>query len=130
MPGLAYVDTSAVLAILFREPSAQEMHDRLTEAGRLFSSNLLEAELRAACAREAVPAEKVTAGLAPIEWVFPNRSLKPEIEQALAGGVLRGADLWHVACALFLASLLPSVVFVTLDRRQIDVAAAVGLPIG
>ena len=127
MPGLAYVDTSVLLAILFREPGAEELHARLRGFSRLFSSNLLEAELRAACARDRMPGAKVAASLAPIEWVFPNRSLQPEIECALSTGFLRGADLWHVGCALYLSRMLAPATFVTLDLRQREVAGTVGL---
>ncbi|HEX5052835.1 MAG TPA: PIN domain-containing protein [Planctomycetota bacterium] len=129
MSGLAYVDTSVPLAFLFQEPGAQEMHARVRVFTRLFSSNLLEAELRAACVREGVPMAKVAASLAAIEWVFPNRSLQPELERALSTGSLRGADLWHVGCALFLDRLLAPMTFVTLDRRQREVAEAAGLSV-
>ena len=123
----AYVDTSILLSILLREPEAEAMHAQLLGFARLFSSNLLEAELRAVCAREDIPTAKVNASLAPIEWVFPNRSLQPELERALSAGFLRGADLWHVGCALFLDRLLAPVTFLTQDRRQREVAATAGL---
>ena len=109
MASLAYVDTSVLVAILLREPGAEEVHVRLRAFTRLFSSNLLEAESRAVCVREDIPTAKVAASLAPIEWVFPNRSQQPEIERALSTGFLRGADLWHVGCALFLERVLAPV---------------------
>ena len=129
MAGLAYVDTSVLAAVLFREPGAEEVHDRLRDFDKLFSANLLEAELRAAGAREDIPIAKVTASLESMEWVFPNRSLQPEFERALAVGYARGADLWHLGCALYLSRVLAPVTFVTLDRRQREVAEAVGLTV-
>ena len=48
---VAYVDTSVLTAIAFGEPDAAEHARRLDEFARLISSNLLEAELRAAFAR-------------------------------------------------------------------------------
>lgn len=49
---VAYVDTSALTAVAFEKPGGAGMATRLDEFSRLLSSNLLEAELRAACARE------------------------------------------------------------------------------
>ena len=49
---VAYVDTSVLTAIAFDEPGAAAYAQRLDEFARLISSNLLEAELRAAFTRE------------------------------------------------------------------------------
>ena len=49
---VAYVDTSVLTAIAFDEPGAAAYAQRLDEFARLISSNQLEAELRAAFARE------------------------------------------------------------------------------
>lgn len=125
---LAYVDTSALAALLFREPGADELRERLVEFRR-FSSNLLAAELHAAGAREEIPASLTAQCLAAIEWVFPNRNLEPELGMVLSAGLLRGADLWHVGCALYLSELLVPVTFFTRDRRQGEIAAAVGLTV-
>ena len=35
--------------------------------------------------------------------MLPDRPLTHECTKALTAGYLRGADLWHVACALYLA---------------------------
>ena len=43
-------------------------------------------------------------------------------------GYLRGADLWHVAAALFVAHEPGSIAFLTLDRRQRAVADTLGFP--
>lgn len=64
--------------------------------------------------------------LGRIEWVFPDRALTQEMERVLAAGRLRGADLWHVAHALYLAPEPGTMTFLTGDRRQREVAAAVG----
>lgn len=65
----AYVDSSVLVAIAFREERSGALRDRLLQFGRLYSSNLLEAEVRSALAREGV-------GFAPrflarIRWVYP-----------------------------------------------------------
>ena len=120
----AYVDTSALTAIAFEEPGGAGMATRLDEFSRLLSSNLLEAELRAACAREGFDfSERLVANLS---WVFPDRSLAPELAAVLVAGYLRGADLWHVASALYVAGAPDDMWFVTLDERQRSVAAALG----
>ena len=41
-------------------------------------------------------------------------------------GYLRGADLWHIATALYMFDEPSDITFLTLDRRQGDVAAALG----
>ena len=64
--------------------------------------------------------------VANIEWILPTRSLGPEFETVLSAGYVRGADLWHLACALYIAPGPEQVTFVTLDQRQHEVASALG----
>ena len=124
---VAYVDTSALVTIAFDEQGATALAAGLTGFARLVSSNLLEAELRAACHREgrAVPDHL----LARIDWVLTHRPLSLEMEDALRAGHLRGADLWHIATALYVAPEPSSIAFVTLDQRQAEVAAALGFQV-
>lgn len=123
----AYVDTSVLVALAFEEPDGAGMRSRLEAFSRLLSSNLLEAELRAACAREARGfSESLVANLT---WVFPDRSLAPELAAALSAGYLRGADLWHVAAALYIAPSPGELCFLTLDERQRSAAATLGFRI-
>lgn len=123
----AYVDTSVLVALAFEEPDGAAMRNRLEAFSRLLSSNLLEAELRAACAREA---RAFSDGLvANLTWVFPDRSLAPELAAALSAGYLRGADLWHVAAALYIAPSPRELCFLTLDQRQRSAAATLGFRI-
>jgi len=61
-----------------------------------------------------------------IDWVIPDRPLSPEIERVLKIVYLRGADLWHVACALFLEPHPRELEFVTLDKQQRAVARELG----
>jgi hypothetical protein len=119
---LAYVDTSCLVAIAFAEPGARGMAQRLGGFDRLLSSNLLEAELRSALSREGVPGEAARPLVAGITWVHPDRPLTRELDRITAAGHLRGADLWHLACALFLAPDGRDLAFLTLDRRQAAVA--------
>ena len=123
----AYVDTSVLVALAFEEPDGAPMRNRLEAFSRLLSSNLLEAELRAACAREARGfSDSLVANLT---WVFPDRSLAPELAAALSAGYLRGADLWHVAAALYIAPSPRELCFLTLDERQRSAAATLGFRI-
>ena len=121
---IAYVDTSCFAAIAFGEPGARAMARRLERFDALVSSNLLEAELRAACVRERV--DPPTALLGRISWVVPDRPLSAEIVAVLKNGHVRGADCWHLASALYLAGDPATVAFVTLDDRQASVARALG----
>ena len=105
------------LAPIARRPGAYDA---------LVSSNLLEAELRCALRREGV--EGGDDLLAALGWILPDRRLTAEMERVLAVRPLRGADLSHVATALYLAESPGDVDFLTLDVAQRETAAAVGFP--
>ena len=117
----AYVDTSAIIAIAFQEAGWDGLARRINAFDHVGSSNLLEAELRSACAREGKPVpEKLVSAF---RWVQPTRPLSTELRSVLRAGYLRGADLWHVACALYMARESEDLTFITLDQRQAEVAA-------
>ena len=120
----AYVDASAILAVAFQEPGYETVDQRLRAYSSLWSSHLLEAELRAAYARTDLIFEP--RFIEGIEWVAPVRPLSREIASVRRVGYLRGADLWHVAAALYQADDPREMTFVTLDGQQRAVAAALG----
>jgi predicted nucleic acid-binding protein len=120
----AYVDTSCLVAIAFAEPGYKAVASRLDRFDQLFASNLLEAELRAAFRREKVNADDTLLG--SLSWVFPDRALTAEIGAVLDAGQLRGADAWHLACALYLSPDPRELAFLTMDRQQARVAEALG----
>lgn len=124
---LAYVDTSCLLAVAFAEPGWERHAARLERPDRLLSSNLLEAEFRSALNREGVDDDSL---LERIGWIHPDRSLEPEYAGILQHGYLRGADLWHVACALYTRHKAGTLTFLTADDRQGEVAAVVDLSPG
>jgi len=132
---VAYVDTSCLVAVAFGEPQGRGMASRLEEFERLLSSNLLEAELRTTFQREGVgetPEEMekhLSRFLAAINWIYPDRRLTPEFRQALAHGILKGSDLWHLACALFVAPDPQKIDFLTLDAPQRAVAERLGFSV-
>lgn len=121
---VAYLDTSALVAVALGEPSGGAMAERLNAFTGIMSSNLLEAELRSVYAREKRRFEAIR--LTGIEWVMPNRPLSPEIALVLDTGYMRGADLWHLASALFIAPDPGAMFFVTLDKRQQAAASILG----
>lgn len=97
----------------------------LSRFDRLYSSTLLEADLRSAVAREGKP-ETVKNVVAWLNWVYPRRRLNPQFDQVLKVGSPKGADLWHLACALVVKAKAPEAFFVTLDRQQGDIARLLG----
>lgn len=122
---LAYVDTSCLVAIAFDEPGGRHLARKMENYDRLFASNLLEAEFRSALLREKVNDGADTL-LSWITWVHPGRPLTQEFKQISTVGYLKGADLWHLAHALFLAPDAKGLDFLTLDSRQREVAAMLG----
>ncbi len=120
----AYVDTSCLIAIAFEEKDAASLARRIASFDTLVSSNLLEAEFFAASARNA--REPDPTNLARIRWIYPDRSLRPEITRVLAEGHVRGADCWHLATALYLTQDPSAMSFLTLDNRQRSVARGLG----
>ena len=99
----------------------------MKQRSSMYSSSLLDAELRAAHASEDKPMQDHL--LAGLRWILPHRPLGPEIERVLAVGYLRTADVWHVAVALSVVEDPSEITFVTLDERQRDVASALGFGI-
>ena len=124
---IAYVDSSVIVGIAFQDPGWAAAERRLGEFSDLRSSNMLEAEVRAAYSR--VGMEFDVRVLSGIRWVLPDRPLTSELRAALSAGYLRGADLWHMATALYLAPMPGDMSFITLDGSQESVANALGFPV-
>ena len=123
----AYVDTSFLLAIVFGESQAAALRRRLLGFERRLAGDLLRAEALSAARREAVRLDSLQPTLAAISLVLPERSLEQEMREALRHGYLRGADLWHVACALYVAGDTRSdLAFLSRDRAQRAVARRLG----
>lgn len=120
-----YVDTSCVVAIAFGEQGHEAVASRLESFDVLLASNLLEAELRAVLVRERVP-DRLDELVAGFRWILPDRPLSPEIRRVAERGYVRGADLWHLACALLVDPAASELVFATLDESQGRVAGSLG----
>lgn len=123
----AYVDTSCIVGLALVESISKSVSERLATFRELVSSNLLEAELRSAMTRENAPVDP--GGLiAGISWIYPDRPLTPEFEKVLGAGYIRGADLWHLAVALWIDPRR-EIAFLTLDARQREIAKKLGFPV-
>ncbi len=126
MSEIAYVDSSYLVAIVFDEPNVLELKARLDEFEEIFSSPLLEAEVRSTFHRKSILQDVGTSAFLGITWLIPQRPLSEEITKALKIGYLRGADLWHVASALFLSPRPGEISFLSLDEDQKNVAHHLG----
>ncbi len=124
----AYIDTSYLIAIVFNEPNNSHLRSSLLKFNRIFSSNLLEAEFLSTLKRESIGNEIAREILEPISWIFPNRNLTKEFNKVLSFGYLKEADLWHLACALYLGNSL-NFTFLTLDIKQKQIAKKLGFRI-
>lgn len=124
-PAIAYLDTSYLVAVALGERGAGRLAGRLERYDRLLASNLLEAELRATLIRERM-AGGVDSLLSAIAWMHPDRPLSAELRRVAAAGPLTGTAMWHLAHALYLAPDGKGLDFLTLDRRQQEVASVLG----
>lgn len=121
----AYVDSSIIVAILLRQDDWPRWQRQLQAAEDLRSSPLLEAETRATLARERDRGDPLPL-FRKLAWIVPVGAPRAELERVLAHGYVRGADLWHLACALVAFGDGDGHDFFSLDGRQRDVAAALG----
>ncbi len=122
---IAYVDTSCLAAILLAEPGARAL--ALERFDSIWSSNLLEAELLAVVQRAGIVVEREEL-FHHLRWILPDRALGPELGRVFAYGQVRGADAWHLACALLL-SPKAEITFLSLDARQREVATRLGFEV-
>ena len=119
---IAYVDTSLLTAIAFDEPGAAAHAQRLDEFARLISSNLLEAELRAAFARENLLFQE--SAIAGIEWILPDRGLAPEFARCSKQATCEAPTYGMSRRPSMPSPQSGRLSFATLDARQSAVAEA------
>jgi predicted nucleic acid-binding protein len=123
----AYLDSSFLVAILLGEPRSRSLQTTLGRFDDFFAGDLLVAEVLATAARERIPLERVAPALESIDLVLPDRSLEAEKREVLERGRLRGADLWHLACALYVAGEgRDALAFLSRDAPQRDLARRLG----
>lgn len=119
-----FLDSSCLVALALDEPGAARLRARIATAPSRSASTLAEAELKSALAREGKPL--VSIPVPGLEWIAPARRLTRELTQVQEAGYVRGADAWHIACALFLDPAASELTFLSLDAQQRKVARAVG----
>jgi uncharacterized protein len=122
-----YLDSSAAVKLIVGEPESVALERWLQPHDVLASSALLRTELLRAVRRGA-PARILEAREALS--AFNLRAVDDEILDAaadIAPGSMRSLDAIHLATALRLTSELEALV--TYDRRMIDGARSLGLPV-
>ena len=119
-----FIDSSCFVMLALNEPGAARLRSRIARAPARYASTLAEAELLAALTREGLPAREVD--VPGVGWIAPSRRLTRQLEQVMSRGYVRGADAWHLACALLLDPDANELVFLTLDTRRREVAKAIG----
>ena len=126
LPMVAYVDTTAVLPIAFREePAGTSVQRRLDSFPHLLSANLLETELRTAFKYEGQDFDN--ASISNINWILPNRRMDAEMTAVLEIAYLSPIRVWHLTTAMFFRDVLQSdLAFITLEEEQETVARELG----
>ncbi len=122
-----YLDSSAAVKLVVREAESEALEHWLRPHDILASSALLRTEVFRAVRRGA-PRRLADARAALA--AFTLRVVDDEILEAagdIAPSSIRSLDAIHLATALRLAGELETVV--TYDRRMIDGARALGLPV-
>lgn len=119
-----FVDSSCFVALALGEPGAARLRKRLSLGSPRFAASIAEAEVLAALTREGVAF--TAAPIAGVQWVSPPRRLSRELARVFSTGYVRGADAWHLACALYLDASAQELTFLTLDERQREVAVSLG----
>ena len=127
MSGRVYLDASAAVKLVVREPESRSVREFVGDRTARVSSRLLTVELLRAVQR-ANPRSlgQARSLLAVMQFV--------ELDEGIAGRAaalepagLRSLDAIHLASALELGDELDA--FVTYDARQADAARALGLPV-
>ncbi len=121
-----YVDSSVIAALLLEEKNSKQIRKTLSRAKQLYSGHLIEAEIFATAKRESIELSLASSFLNPVALVFPEQSLQKEYEEIFSKGYCRGADAYHIACALYLDPEKKNLSFLTLDEKQALIARQLG----
>ena len=136
----AYCDSSALVKRYVREPGRRRLLDLLRRRACV-SSALMPVELRSAfsrrvrdstlgSARLSVLLERVAADRPSWTLVAVGAEVLTAAEALVVTHPLRALDAIHVASAqVFAARVRASLLFLSADRKQTDVASAVGLTV-
>ena len=124
-PVAAYIDASLLIHVRFEE-AGRRAERRIDAYDRLFSAELLLAEMLAFARREDIERSDVLAAVTGVSWIVPDRSLAAELARVIECGYARGADLWHLACACYLSPVPERIAFLTRDFSQQQIATRLG----
>ena len=122
-----YVDSSALVSILFNEPHADFYRETLNKADEFMSSYLLEAEVYASAAREKIPLEEADGVIKFVVPIIPARSLRDEYREIFSHGYCRGGDAHHLATLLYVDPKRSELSLLTADRSQAAIAEKIGI---
>jgi predicted nucleic acid-binding protein len=121
-----YLDSSAFLKLLVREPETAAMRAWFAEGRPCWSSHLLVTEATRAGERLGIPREAVEAALDTVSLVLPAETTFHRAA-VLPPPTLRSLDAVHLATALELGEDLEGVV--SYDGRLQEGARAAGLAV-
>jgi uncharacterized protein len=137
---VAYVDSSAVLAVLLQEERAEDVRCAMRAASTVVTSALTAVE----CSRALIHAQKVgridddaerslQASLAEADAEWSVYSLSARVlaraRAPMPANPIRTLDALHIATVLTLRESFSDLTVVSLDNRMRDCVAALGLPI-
>ncbi len=125
-----YLETSALLAVLFNEPSAPAVVDALNKTDNVITSVLTFIEAKRASSR--YPQKLMVSGLLENLSIRWNRIPIDETIQKIAGDPfpvepLRTLDAIHLASALEMIKIFPDLTVLSLDKRILDNLEPLGL---
>jgi predicted nucleic acid-binding protein len=123
----AYVDSSALVKLIVREPETDALRRYLASAGSLTSSVLASVEVARAVARVAPEARAATSTVFEALSVLAFDARIAAWAAALSPASLRTLDAIHLATALELGDELTA--FVSYDARLSAAALDLGLPV-
>jgi len=126
MPGsLAYVDSSALLKLLFAEDESATFEAVISEWPDLVSSTILEVEVHRAAYREDLAAVAVDVVVDAISLMDDDTAIR-QVARRFGPATLRAMDAIHLATAASLGTDLG--VLFTYDNRMLDGALLEGIP--
>lgn len=124
-PGIVYVDSSALAALLVEQPESADLVGWLDQApAALVSSDLLETELRRLAVRQGLDQAAVSRLLEGVSLASLDRAVLRSAG-VLPMPYLRTLDALHLEAAV----RLDATGMLTYDRRLGDAAAAMGLDV-
>ncbi len=134
---ILYLDTSSLVKLYIEEPSSEAVRQWVQEATALVSSCVAYPEALSAFARRHRDHDLDDNGFYRVVEGFQrdwSGLIVVEVQQALAGRmamrhVIRGFDAVHLAAALSVYDMVPTLEFTSFDDRLNQAAAQEGLTV-